>query len=1540
MNKILKWVLIGIGSLIILFFLLALLVYFPPFQRWAVRQVAAYASEKTGSEITIESVNLEFPLDLGISGFKMIQRNKAFPQVKDTVADVEKVVADIQFMPLFKGKVEINELDFSNVKVNTSDFVAEAKVRGMIGKLSLVSHGIDLNKQTLRINDAKISNAKLDVLLIDTVPADTSTTENLWKIYADKFDVSNTNITVHLPGDTITAQTYFGKLVANDGFFDLNEGVYSVKKVTWSAGKLKYDNKFEGIAKGLDYNHIALSDVNIDVDSLYYHDPELRLTLKTCSFREKSGLKVAEFSSKISMDSTSLYMPVIRFRTPESSLTANLTFDLNTFADRNPGKMQLVVHGSFGKQDLRNLMGGMPLQQWPNYPLSINGVIKGNIERINFTGVNVKLPTAFNFNANGYVANPLDMKHIKANIDVKANTYNLAFVPKMLPNPSAMSMVKIPSGIALDGKFKINGSKYDADFVAKEGGGSVKAKAMIDVNDMSYDAELVADNLQIQHFMPNNGLHPFTGYIDAKGKGFDFLSAKTTLNATASVEKFMYGDYQLDNIDATAIVKNGLAHANIDSRNELVEGLIMLDATLNSKKTQAKIECNLDKADLYNLKLVSRPLIVALQANTSLASNFEDFYYMNGGINNIMIEGQKHSYRPENMAMDVITNADTTHAVVDCGDFHLNMNAKGGYEQLGKEGNNFFNELQRQLKEKYIDQTLLRNCLPTANVNLATGKNNLFVRILNRLGYSFNNLAMNVTSSPALGLNGNIEVDNFAMDSLQIDTIRLGLLSHEKDMTYKAQVHNIDKDPKYAFNALLNGGIYSKSARMEAKIYDGKNKLGISLGLAGAVMDKGIAVRMYGDEAILGYKKFGFNKDNYLFLGNNKRVYGNLALIADDGTGVQIASDNENKEALQDLTFSINQFDLGNILSIIPYAPAISGTLNGDFHIIQTDAEMSVSSDLTINNMVYEKSYMGNISSEFSYIPRDNGAHSVMGIISCDDVQVADFRGTYNPERDDRIAAKLILSDTPLRFINGFIPDQIVGLKGYGRGELTVRGTLDKPEVNGELYADSAYLVSVPYGVSLRFDTTPIQITGSNLIFKDFKMFSPNNSTLNVSGNYDFSDLNNMNMNLTLRANDYQIIDSKENNRSETFGKAFVNFYGTMRGPVNNLQMRGMLDVLGSTDMTYILRDSPLTNDNQLEDLVIFTNFQSPNKELVTRPTIEGFGMDLTMNIDDNAHIMCALSADKTNYIDITGGGNLRMIYNNTDNLRLTGRYTLSEGEMKYALPIIPLKTFTIQDGSYLEFTGDVMNPRLNITATQQTKAMVNESGSGSRSVTFDCGVILTRTLNDMGLQFTLDAPQDMAMHDELQTMSIEEQGKLAVTMLTTGMYLASGNTSKFSMNTALSSFLQNQINTISGNALRTLDLSVGLDNTTDPDGTKHTDYSFKFAKRFWNNRLNIIIGGKMSSGGSSPTQNNSFLDNVSLEYRLSDTSNQYLRLFYDHDTYDWLEGYIGEYGAGFMWKRKVQTFRDIFRFNDSAPKPALKAKKDTTKVIGNENEN
>ena len=62
------------------------------------------------------------------------------------------------------------------------------------------------------------------------------------------------------------------------------------------------------------------------------------------------------------------------------------------------------------------------------------------------------------------------------------------------------------------------------------------------------------------------------------------------------------------------------------------------------------------------------------------------------------------------------------------------------------------------------------------------------------------------------------------------------------------------------------------------------------------------------------------------------------------------------------------------------------------------------------------------------------------------------------------------------------------------------------------------------------------------------------------------------------------------------------------------------------------------------------------------------------------------------------------MKYTPQGDLTLTGRYTLSGGLMKYSLPIIAVKEFAIDNGSYVDWTGNPMDPMLNFKATDRIR--------------------------------------------------------------------------------------------------------------------------------------------------------------------------------------------------------------------------------------------
>lgn len=1516
MKKALIWIVSIIGIPALLLTLVAILLYMPPVQQWLVQQTTRYASKKLGLEVSIDKVRLAFPLDLSMENVLIIRPNDSLPQMKDTIGFVQRMVADVQLLPLLKKKVEIDELKFEGLHLNSSDFIAAAHVRGTIGQLALVSHGIDISGSVVNVDKLALEDAKLVVTLPDTVPEDTSQSKSIWKINVDDLQVRHTDVTVHFPGDTLQVRTYLGKAKVSKGFFDLGEGNYQVGQFDWTDGELNYDNKWKGRTKGIDYNHLALSNIEVGIDALQYHASKLKLNVRQMAFKERSGFDLQKLSGALALDSTKLYMRQVKMRTSSSNLLADADMDLNSFASQNPGKLNLTLHASLGKNDLIRFMGSIPVdvrKQWPRSPLVIDGKVQGNLQRMNFHDLRVNLPTALKAKATGYVANLNDIDHLKADAMLNVSTGKLDFV-KAFMSPATRKRVSIPQNIDFKGHVAVNGQQYTSTFKAQQGGGVLNANVQLDASKQSYQAKLNASRLPLQHFLPNQGLHPFSGKIDLKGHGFDFLSPKTKLIAKAQIDKFSYDKYQLDATTADVTVKNGHAKGLIHSNNSFMRGDVKFDALTSSRHVQANLQTDLRHLDLH--RLMDDSLVVGLKSKLNISTDFNNNYRIVGDIDDLTILDNGRRYHAEPINLNVLTRRDTTDVNFETGDFQLMLQSGYGYQRLLSHSNGFMKEVQRQLKENLIDEPKLRAHLPNANFHLHTGNKNVLVNFMRKYGIELNQASVDFFSSPHEGLDGRLLIEKLLIDSIQLDTVNLTLNSNEEGTTYAARIENNAFNPQYVFKAIAQGNLSEKGTSLRTKLFDEQGRLGIALGLSAELESNGIRTHLDSTKQVIGYKDFDVNQDNYLFIGKNKRISAQMSLRSKDGTGVQILSNDDHADVLQDVTFSVHKVTLQNILSAIPYVPNIAGTLNGDFHVIQTKDQLSISSSVGVQDMYYEKSPMGNLSSEFVYMPKSDGSHFIDGVLYSEGQEVAMVSGTYG--KKDRLDAKLTLERLPLQLVNGFIPDRIIGLRGYADGDIMLTGTASKPDIDGEVFLDSSYIFSEPYGIEMRFANDPVKIAHSQLKFENFELFANNNSPLNIYGTFDFSNLDRMMLNIRMRAQNFEIIDARENPRSEAYGKAFVDFLGTMRGPVDNLRMRGVLNVLGTTDMTYVLRDSELSTDNQLDELVKFTNFKDSVVEVVQRPKLRGFDMSLATTIDEAAHIVCMLNADHTNYIDLQGGGELRMNYNPVDNFQLTGRYTLNTGEMKYSLPVIPLKTFDIQNGSYIEFSGDPMNPKLHITATEDIKATVNAGTGAGRVVDFDCGVKLSQNLDNPGIEFIINAPNDVTIQDELNTMTVEGRGKVAITMLVSGMYLTDGNMASFSMNNALSSYLESQINDIAGSAMRSmgLDLGMSIDNSTTATGGIHTDYNFRFSKRLWNNRLRVIVGGKVSSGEEIMADRDEyFFDNVELEYRLNQNASQYLRLFYNNNTYDWLEGLIGEYGVGFTWRRKLAHFKDIFRF-------------------------
>ncbi|MGM9620494.1 MAG: translocation/assembly module TamB domain-containing protein, partial [Bacteroidaceae bacterium] len=499
------------------------------------------------------------------------------------------------------------------------------------------------------------------------------------------------------------------------------------------------------------------------------------------------------------------------------------------------------------------------------------------------------------------------------------------------------------------------------------------------------------------------------------------------------------------------------------------------------------------------------------------------------------------------------------------------------------------------------------------------------------------------------------------------------------------------------------------------------------------------------------------------------------------------------------------------------------------------------------------------------YFPNSDGSHHVNAVVTQNDNEIAMLAGTYHEEDGQGlINAEATLENLPLSLANAFLPKGTVSLKGATSGILSVSGPTSNPLFTGTLATQSMHVLAEDYSVDLTIPDDTLHITGSHLDFDRIEAYAAGNSPLTLDGSVDFSDLERIKLSVDINAKNYKLIDAPQSHTALTYGKVYVDMSARAWGTLDNLKVRGQLTVLGNTDVTYVLRDSPITVKDQLSDIVTFCDFSDTTHVQPIQKRGQSVDALIVLSVEQAAQVHCMLSENGSDYVDLQGGGELTLTYDLENDMRLYGRYTIEQGMMRYSIMAIPLNDFKIQSGSYVEFTGNVSNPTLGISASERVKASVTENDV-PRNVAFDVGLALSKTLEDMGLAFTLDAPEDMTVQNELSAMSVEERGRVAVTMLVTGMYMTDDFNFKsgFSYANTLNAYLQSAINNIAGQALSTVDLSFGIENSTTASGGTTTDYSFSFRKRFWGNRISLVLGGKVSSGSEAENNGQTIIDNV-----------------------------------------------------------------------------
>ena len=1474
------------------------LLYVPPVQNLIRREVTAYASKATGMQIQVERIDLRFPLNLLVRGVEVIQQ-------PDTLLSLESLNVRVQAWPLLKGKVEVDEVTLSRVAFNSANLIDGMEIKGVLGRFFLQSHGVDLSNETAVINATELSDTHVQMLMNDTTttPKDTTASAPVnWKVDLHQLKLKNVSFSMQLPADSMRMAAHIGEATIDDAQADLKNQFYGLKQFLLSGTSASYDTGAAKPVEGFDASHIAVRDVSIGLDSLLYKGRDMKAVIREFTMNERSGLSVTSLTGRAFSNDSIISVPGLKLQTPHSEidLSAHTYWELVNIP--TTGRLSANLNAYIGKEDVMLFTGGLPdsfKEAYPFRPLVIRAGTDGNLKEMQISRFTADLPGAFSLEGGGILENLADSITRSGTIGLKMKTQNLNFLTGLsgeVPNGTLV----IPDSMNLVAQVDIKGPEYKANLHLKEGQGAMNVNAALNTATEVYKADLKIDNLQLHHFLPKDSIYELSLSAAADGCGLDVMSYRSYAKLDLALDRLHYAQYHLSNVHLTGALKGALVTANLTSDNELLKMTTDAEYNLAHSYPDGKVTVDVIRLDLHELGLMPEPMKRPLAFNLSAEAR---------------------------------QNRVFTHFI--SGDMKLNLSARSGVNPLISQSIRFVDVLMKQIDEKELNHAELRKALPTAVLSFSAGKENPLAYFLATKNISYHDASMKFGTASDWGINGKAAVHALKVDTLQLDTVFFTVKQDTTLMKLRAGVINGPKNPQFSFSTTLTGEIRDRDAELLVDYKNGKGETGVLLGVnarplfEGQGKGNGIAFTLIPEKPIVAFQQFHFNENhNWIYLHKNMRVYANVDMWDEEGMGFRVHSMQGDTVSLQNIDVEIRRIRLQEITSVLPYFPEVTGLFSLEAHYIQTEKDLQLSAEASIDELTYERQRIGDIALGATWLPGEQGKQYLNAYLNHDQVEVLVADGKLLPTRTgkDSLEVNTTLEHFPLRVANAFIPDQMVTLSGDMDGNLNITGSTEQPLINGELVLDSVAVFSSQYGARFVFDNRPVQIKNNRLLFDKFAIYTTSKNPFTIDGYVDFRDMSRPMANLNMLAQNYTLLDAKRTRESLVYGKVFADFRATVKGPLDGLNMRGNVSLLGNTDVSYVLTDSPLTVQDRLGSLVTFTSFSDTTTVVRQEvPTVSLGGLDMVMmvHIDPSVRVKVDLDASNDNRIELEGGGDLSMKYTPQGDLTLTGRYTLSGGLMKYALPVIAAKEFAIDNGSYVEWTGNPMDPMLNFKATDRIRASVSEGeNGGSRMVNFDVSVVVKNRLDNLSFAFDVSAPEDATVQNELTAMGAEERGKQALYIMVMKTYLGTGpigggggGLGKLNMGSALTSVLSSQINSLMGN-LKNASLSVGVEDHDDSEtGSKRTDYSFRYSQRLFNNRFQIVIGGKVSQGENATNDAESFIDNISLEYRLDRTGTRYIRLFYDKNYESVLEGEITETGVGIVLRKKLDKLSELFIF-------------------------
>ena len=1403
-----------------------------------------------------------------------------------------------------------------------------------LGKLSL-------NVKLLKAITGRVSVSKVelsDALL--NLDVDENGGLNIAKIFPEKEKVRDTTSKGIL--------AFFDNILVDVRAIKIND--MDVNLVRHSPTVIKRDKKGRLLYPGertINFKDMHVNDLNVDISDIKYNLRKQTVSLKVngITMEESRGFKLDDLHFNAALDAAGIHIENFRYADNFSDLKlpyANALFEqFSDFSDFLH-KVSLDCSLEDATVNLSSLGLFLPGVDHLTLPLVASGKVKGPVANMKLSSFVVDGPGVSHVELSGQLNGlPLSDQTI-----MSANISNCYFTTAGLDGiASSVSLKPFKRGtigkFAPGTRFRFTGfmDGFFTDFVAYGGLSSNIGKVDVDLLCQAYLPEgfsmegfMDASNFDLGKFLQNDKLGELS--CNATLSGFTSSDKDKTYFSMDSiyVSKFNFNDYDYKGISASGWVDyNGISVKAVDDDPNL--DFDLKADILNGGEGERTYDIDLDlrKANLAALHLDKQEVSeVGMKLNGKVTQTGKDSFVGDIFINDLGC-----------------TNDTGLH---DLGDVQINASLLPEDQRLNFRSS-FLNGTMK-------GTTSVSDLVGDAKYALLNGKlDNLLRGQVNPLKYSGGDFNVNLKVNdirqllafimPDMHIENGTEL-NFSADSAGSPSLSLTseLLSF-KDIYARNVMVFYDGDDSTSVAAIdadlvRIGSLVAVNNHLGAEIQDNKVKLDLSYNNdSDEQADRGnikatvafpdstaaydVLIAMDNSTVMADGKEWKIRPSSVFFNKGRIAVRDFLMEGEDQYMRVDgIISDNPEEACTVDL----NNFDMSLANLFLKEPVTLDGRLTGNAKASALLGDYEISADLKADSVLLSGNLVGDLAVNATWEEQaEKIGFSLVNMLA--DKKVIDIAGDMNT-KDKTMAATAVIDSLQAVILTPFLSSIMSDLDGSISMTADVNGPLDRLEINskdGRLngFAGKIIYTQVRYGVDGGFELSPSGVT-----IRQASVTDGLNGSGRLSGGVSFDHFKDIKLDVRMIVRDMLALNTNSGDNSTFYGNAVAsNGDISIVGPTSDISLN-----VNATTGPSSLRIPLASITTTTHSILTFVNNETPvlssydsllllhtaNKE---KDKAKGnFGVNLRLRATNDAEINLDIDRTSGNTLKAKGAGDINIsVYN--DQFDIKGSYGVDEGSFNYKLLGLTNKVFSINKGGTVNFTGDIMNTDLDVTAEYNTKASISplltDSTSTSARKNVKCVLDVSGKLSNPQLDFDVDIldiePSIMAQI-EPAFMTEEKRMKQFVAVLLTGNFLpddASGiNNATTGVNYLnIGELMANQINDI----LEQLNIPVdlGLNYQNNDSGRDVVDVAI--STQLFNNR--VTINGNIGNRQYNTAGKSDVMGDIDIAIKLGKKGLTKLTLF-SHSPDDF-SSYLDQTqrnGAGISFSKEFDNLKELFSSN------------------------